>query len=184
VNFKFEGVACPTGAEVTFGIDPAPGFGTPTEIAGAIGLIWGSTWREVQTSEVTLASVLVKFGPNATGPSGEQAINSAGTDTAGSVAPNTAVLVQKITADGGRAGRGRFFMPGIKESDVGSNGAVDPTDLEGWQTAADDFLEALDTATLPMVVLHGDGSPITTPSVVTNLIVSSTVATQRRRLRR
>jgi hypothetical protein len=46
------------------------------------------------------------------------------------------------------------------------------------------FLEALDTADCAMVVLHGAGSPITTPTSVNALVVQRLLATQRRRLRR
>lgn len=96
--------------------------------------------------------------------------------------PNTALLVRKNTAGGGRRNRGRMFMPPawIGEEDIGPLGNIDASDLSDFQTLMGGFMTDIGAAGLVPVLLHSDGG---TPTVVTSLAVQSTVATQRRRLR-
>lgn len=183
VNFKFTGVAVPLGAEVTCGCALA-GAGAPEDVATVWAAAWQGTVKTEQSSEVTLASVLVKFGPNDVGASDEVPIGLAGTAAAGSAAPNTAVLVRKVTALGGHAGRGRWYWPGIIETQVGSNGFLTPAKLSDWQDAFDSFFTFLEASDFPPVLLHGEESPLSTPTPVTRFIVDPRVATQRRRLRK
>lgn len=183
VNLKFTGINLPTGAEMTFGVDQAAQ--TPVGVAGAVCTAWDlSGVQSLQTDETLLASVYVKFGPSLTGPSADVACGLAGVATGAGVHPNTAMLVKKVTPDGGRAGRGRMYMPGMPETVISDSGLVDAGFLGSANTAFEDFRARLNTATIPMILLHGAGSPISLPSVVTSLLVDPKVATQRRRLRR
>ena len=184
VNYKFTGVAVPLGAQVTLGVALANPAAGPDDVATTAAAGWTSSIRNEQVSEITLASVLVKFGPNDLGPSTEQPVGLAGTAAAGSAAPNTAVLVRKVTALGGHAGRGRMFIPGILETQVGSNGFITPSALTGWQDELDNFFTFMEASDLPPVVLHSEGSPLSTPTEIVQLIVDPRVATQRRRLRK
>lgn len=184
VNLIFTGGSVPTGAQCTFGID----IGGAPDNPGDCGLLVAQAWSVAGfiahlSNDVDLTSVLVKFGPNATGPSAEIATSE---ESAGGTAgvPHTAFLVHKNTAQGGRAGRGRLFIPTVPEDLVNGAGGLDTTLLAAIQSDCDVFLEELDTSFIPMVLLHGVGSPLETPTPVTSLTVQPVVATQRRRLRR
>lgn len=97
-------------------------------------------------------------------------------------APNVAILVQKRTPLGGRRNRGRFYLPFmLSQDDLEENGIIGTVALTATQTECNDFLTALQTADIPMFLLHSDGG---SPTVVTSLVVQQLAATQRRRLRR
>jgi len=98
---------------------------------------------------------------------------------------NCAVLVQKRSALGGRANRGRMYVPGtLGESVVSDSGSITSANLSGQQTAFNNLLTDLDTAfplsITGMVILH---SSALDPTVVTSLNVQQLISTQRRRLR-
>lgn len=97
---------------------------------------------------------------------------------------NAALLVQKKSALGGRAHRGRFFVPpfGITNSSTNEAGVILAADLAVIQTKWTNLMSAMaaDTAYSPMI-LHQAASPV--PTEITSLSVSPKMATQRRRLR-
>lgn len=98
---------------------------------------------------------------------------------------NNAVVVQKRTALGGRKGRGRMFLPPIyfDESAVSRFGNISPGTVSDVQDMVDVVKTHMNTTLgIDMLLFHNDG--VTAPSEVTELIVESTIATQRRRLRR
>ena len=173
----FTGTGAPTGAACTWGFDHT-GFADPDVVAAAqMGMFNTNIMPELcDTVSTTLCEV--KFGPNDTGPVGTDAAGTAGGVAATSAPPNTAYLVSKRTALGGRANRGRLYLPGVDEADVSAQGTFGTTAL---QAAVDQWLTDQDTNQLPMVILHND---VGSPTPVTQLIVSNRVATQRRRLRR
>lgn len=182
-NLRFSGDSSPNGAEVTLGFDASGYVGDVADMATEIGNEWIASIRTVMPSTVVLASVLVKAGPNATGPAAEVAVSSAGSGGGASASPNVAILVRKNTAAGGRTGRGRFYHPGPQESEVNPNGTLSGAFVSGMQTEVNDFFGALATAGLDSVLLHSETSPVTTPTPITSFTVDSRVATQRRRLR-
>lgn len=185
VNLRFTGDAIPTGAEITFGVAITGELVTPGEIAAAVGNLWDTSGVMGNLTEgVALTEVLVKNGPNATGPSAVYPLTVEGEVESPTVPANTSALVTKLTPAGGRAGRGRFYLPGVQENGVAENGQMDPTLTANIQAALTQFLTDLDTNDIAMVVLHGAGSPITTPTFVNALVVNQLMATQRRRLRR
>lgn len=94
---------------------------------------------------------------------------------------NTAMLIRKISATGGRRGRGRMYVPGIDEAFVSNAGVITAGQVTAINTHAATFLTNLVAANNPMVILHD--VPEVTPSPVTGLLCQSLVATQRRRLR-
>jgi hypothetical protein len=183
-NFIFSGSQYPTGAQVTLGLDVAAGSGTPLEVATDLALAWADHLLPQQASEMQLDGVLVKFGPEDTGPSAFAISGLAGELGNGGIAPNTAYLVSKSTLFGGRAGRGRFFMPGPLEADVTQGGTLASARRASLQTSLDAFRAQLLADSHEPVLLHGVGSPITTPSPIVAFTADGTVATQRRRLRR
>lgn len=132
------------------------------------------------TTNLLHAGVTIKYGPTATGAFFEHAGTGVGGKSGEGMSPNNAYLVRKRTALGGRANRGRLYLPGVDENNVNEAGQVGDTASGLIQDAIDDWEAALETIEMPMVILHtGSGDP--TP--VTSLIVDNTLATQRRRLR-
>lgn len=185
VNLIFAGDGCPLGAECTFGVSVASFGGGPTEAANeVIAQVDGNNLMDNLSDDIRLDRVLVKFGPNETGPSDEVSAGLGGGVSGECSAPNTTFLIRKITASGGRAGRGRMFLPGVAESAVTLGGNVVSPFASDNTSAWNAFRIDMNLADLPIVLLHGDGSPISTPTEVTSFLCDSKVATQRRRLRK
>lgn len=185
VNLKWSGASVPTGAECTYGVDISGYSGDPTDLGESVASAYNAANLDgVQVTTISLTSILVKFGPNVTGPSAEVATSFPGTISSPGNWPATSVLVQKNTSAGGRAGRGRMYWPGITESDVSVAGIVDTAYRLAMDTALTSFLDQHVVANHPMVLLHGDSSPIPTPLPILSLVPASQVATQRRRNRR
>lgn len=114
---------------------------------------------------------------------GEDIVNNVGTRGVNPPPPQCCVLAQKHTASGGRANRGRMFLPaGLVDeaSEVSAAGEVDGTRRATLEGFVDDFITNLLASDLTPVLFHSDGSPST---VVTSLTVLSTLATQRSRIR-
>lgn len=183
-NFKFGGPAAPNGAECTLGIDLGSFSDGPGDLATALGGMWAANILPTQVDDISLVSVLVKYGPDATGPSAEVAVGSSGSNSNPGTTPAVALLVQKTTAAGGRAGRGRMYVPGYNENLFDEAGVISGANLEALQEAWGDFYDALTVGDFGPVLLHGEGSPISTPTEITGFDVSSVAATQRRRQRR
>lgn len=184
VNLIFTGASVPTGAEVTFGVDNQGSTLTATLIADTVDTAYSNSGIAAEIADdVDLTTILVKKGPNATGASASEPSGNPGTGGEQS-SPNTAWLVRKETASGGRAGHGRFFLPGVPDGSMFANGQITSGHVTAMQLALDTFLLELEAQDIPMVVLHGAGSPISTPTLVTGLLCQTTAATQRRRLRR
>lgn len=184
INFVFAGAALPHGAEVTLGANISSYGGTPAQACSDAIDAWTTNMSPRQISAVNLASVRVKFGPNNVGPSAEVADGTPGGAGGAGVSSAVSVLIHKVTGAGGRAGRGRMFVPGVQETDVSDAGVIGGATLTAWQGSATGLLNDLGTALLIPALLHGVGSPITTPSTILSLTVDSIVGTQRRRQRR
>ncbi len=184
VNWKFGGSSCPLGAQVTCGVEIGATPVTPGALAAFLRDAWDDTMQDVQVSTCTHTSTLVKYGPTVTGPSAEVFSATVGSLGVNGIAPNVALLVSKVTAQGGRAGKGRFFMPGMTEADTTQGGDVDAAYLAAAQTAANELYGALEAVTQGPVVLHGPGIPQLAPTPITGFSVQARVATQRRRQRR
>jgi hypothetical protein len=114
---------------------------------------------------------------------GESRVTSAGGQAAACPTQNCALLIKKVTLSGGREGRGRCYLPGgyLAETDVTAAGIVTASVVTAFQAKATQFLDDLETAFLPMVLLHSN--PVNTPDLVTNFTVDNLIATQRNRLR-
>lgn len=183
-NFRFTGQNVPEGAEVTLGLDMTGFAGTPTDAAEALRDAWENEMLSQQTAQITLSEVLVKFGPNATGPSGTAASGQNGTAVGDSEAPQVAALISKQTAFGGRAGRGRMYLPGLHGDSFDAGGIMSSGNVAGLQTAINSFAAAVALTVGDPVLLHGADSPLGAPTPITAFVVSNKAATQRRRLRR
>jgi hypothetical protein len=114
---------------------------------------------------------------------GESRVTVVGGQAAACPTQNCAVLVKKVTSTGGREGRGRCYLPAgyLAETDVTAAGIVTASVVAALQAKATQFLDDLETALLPMVLLHSN--PLNNPDRVTNFTVDNLIATQRNRLR-
>lgn len=185
VNFRFTGSNLPQGAEMTLGVDlDLLGGQTPTDIGELVRDEWvAANIDSCYLNTMTMSSVLVKFGPNATGPSAVVSATAVGTATGESVPPNVAGLIRKNTGFGGRTGRGRMYLPGLPDNQVQEDGDLTPTWLTSLETVFGDFYVNLLAANCPPVLLHAPGSPVGAPMPLTGFTVDPKVATQRGRLR-
>lgn len=200
VTHIFSGVNLPNGGAIVYGIQNQLDF-TAQTIADACGTIFSTDVLPRLTSDVSLARTDAKLGPNDTGTSASSNNGAGpGAQSASSEPPNTAYLVTKSSALGGRRGKGRIFLPGVDAGNVDDAGTVNPVLVAAFQTELTDWLDHLATTDIPMHLLHDypytwalvggqprripdltDPPPI--PSVVVSLTLQTTVATQRRRLR-
>jgi hypothetical protein len=198
VNFTGENL--PHGGAVVFGFDN-PEDASPNEAAGLVWAAFAEFVPDCCTSDVALASVDVKLGPNETGGLGSYSAAAVpGAVGGSSLGPQCSILLEKRTGTGGRRGRGRMYVPGVYDGWVDDKGAY----VSGVQAQIDGFadtlLDSLTTAAVPMVVLHSpsytwtitDGQPrrvygdpglAPAPYLVTSLVCDPLIATQRRRLR-
>jgi len=183
-NFIYNGASAPTGAEWTLGLGISSYGGSPITLGEDLVSAYETANFDASTStDVDLSGVLVKFGPDATGPSAlfSAAVGGAADQDA---VPNVSYLIHKVTSLGGRAGRGRAYFPGVPEAQTEPNGTLDSTWRDNFQAAWDTFLTELTGLSVIPVVLHAADSPLTTPTAITSFVVDARAATQRRRLRR
>lgn len=156
----------------------------------------GVDWLHSEWNDVINASLgdTVTYGPDrlVVGQDGGDpltysgALSDVGAVSAFPMWPNSAVLIQKRTAVGGRRNRGRFYQPGFSiRNQITAAGVIDPDYLFDLQTNIDLFMTHVNAGTgfqsTDLVVLHS--SAPSTPAVITSLTADSKVATQRRRLR-
>lgn len=100
--------------------------------------------------------------------------------------PNVAFLLRKRTGAGGRANRGRMYMPGVSEQDVDGVGKVVPSKLTEWANALQAWGIERNTLHFRPYVLHSPNKLGITPppTLITIIGCDDVVATQRRRLRK
>jgi hypothetical protein len=171
---------------ITFGFD-APASPNPVTIANDIFLNITGTANPLQASAIgtqyTVGPVRVSVQQELGILSGEGTSVLVGTNAAVTQPPpQVAVLVQKRSGLGGRANRGRFYVPAvwIAEADIDNLGNLTTTVFNATQAQWNSFLVNQDTDGYGVWVLH---SGFGAPAQVTALNVQRKVATQRRRLR-
>lgn len=167
---------------ITLGLD----LSAPADQAMANDLYdaWTDALQGDTSSDFTFEICQLKEGPTATGPT----FDSAGPPLPGAVGVamvpcNTALLVRKNTALGGRKGRGRMYSVGqVMVDNIGGAGILSPTVVATLDADFFSFLGAVQgvTGVSGAVLLHSDA---TTPTPILGLNPQSRVATQRRRLR-
>jgi hypothetical protein len=181
------------------------GVANPTDmdaasVALAADAAWSANLAKAMTTEGITNETLAKLGPDASGPSAQVAVEGGtGVEIPPTCTPQVAYLISKNTALGGRRGRGRMYIPAVKEESVSVLGRLDTGITSRISAKLGPFLVALTTDDIPMVLLHDpptrwdlvDGQPrrvptsgsIPAPTPVLNLSLSPVVATQRRRNR-
>lgn len=180
-------------AFITFGCNPvdtdpsavAASLATAATQAGSLGSCIDSnvTWIAARASLGTDGSEdLVGVYP----------MNIPCTLSASTLPANCAMLVHKLTARGGRRGRGRFYIPWtIGTSTITEAGGVIASDVARVQAAVEVWAGQVNTLVGPVVLLHRPSEPGIAhpsspgaPNVVTGYRADPLVATQRRRLGR
>lgn len=159
---------------------------TATSMADSMRNIWGAAGRPFAAGNMTTEYTFVGCRTTKTVDGepvlGESLTSIVGTQSIDSIPANTAVLVKKNTAAGGRRNRGRMFLPAValQGSDVLPSGFLATGEQAARQTQVSDALAAMLAADIFPVLLHSDGG---TPTAIVSLAVASQVATQRRRMR-
>lgn len=180
-TFVYTGSAVPNGAAWTMGFSSSGFAGSVQAAADSIRDSWVEEFAPLTNINTRLDHVLVKFGPDATGPSAiSTSLQLGGVNDPPSPAA-VALLVRKQTALGGRQGRGRFYLPGLWDGAIDGGGLVLAGTVTAFQGACDDFLGKMAADGLDCYLLH-DGA--LAPTAITSLSVQGVVATQRRRQRR
>lgn len=178
-SFIFVGEALPYGAVCTLGLDVQGYAGSPDQAAQDVYERFAGVGQDLSGSIRTI-ECRVKFGPTEDGPSGSFSGETIGV-SGGSLGPNSAHLITKSTALGGRRGKGRMFLPGVGEANVDNGGNLSPAIISALSGSLGDFFAGLITDGLPPVLLH---EGVLAPTPVLNFNVESRIATQRKRLRR
>lgn len=180
VTHTYGGSPLPHGAANTYGISLGGGM-AGEELAEFLHTQWTGVWPSVGDSNAEMRSTIVKYGPNDVGPVFEYSEVISGSVSGNGTPPNTAILVQKVTALGGRRNRGRIYLPAVTNyagTEQGQLPAPIVTDLndrlETWQ-------DALGAADYLTYLFHSGSSD---PTIISTWRATSTYATQRRRLRR
>lgn len=181
LTLGFTGLNQPTGGAVTLGLNQSA-ISTPAGVLDAIEALFTPLHEAIAVESCILSSARVKFGPDATGPFVERTYSIPGDQGTDATGPQVAILVAKVTAFGGREGRGRLYYPGATDASVDASGDLGGGYLTQLQTAFDNFYDGLDTATCIPTLLHSD--PANTPDTILEFVVQTKVATQRRRVRR
>lgn len=185
VNLVYDGTSLPTGAQTTMGLRLDDETLLPLQVATLVDTALGDgDFMSASENGVNIAQILVKFGPNATGPSAQIATAHAGSAGSDGQNPNTSYLIHKLTLNGGHAGQGRWYQPGVYDPAIDENGSVHTGTITTLSEAYASFHASLLGAELIPVVLHGADSPIDEPSEIQGWVPDPVVATQRRRLRR
>jgi hypothetical protein len=183
VNLVFGGPGAPRGAQVVYGAQLVGGgaLTTPQDYADFARTAWETDIHPGLMSGLIFVEARVKFGPNATGLDATATSNTAGGLAVSGEAPQVAVLIRKITAQGGRQGKGRMFLPGIPETSV-SGGVVEQGTINVLDANFADWLAAHSLANFPVALLHQEAG--ISPFIVTEMFTQNIIATQRRRIRK
>lgn len=170
----------------TMGYDLTAFLGTPEEIAEVLYNHWRLRILIGQSSSLRLERCDLIVGNGSPFPASVSFIGGHQGGLAGNVLPqNSAVLVHKRTAFGGRRNRGRMFVPAmLGEAVVDNVGVITPAARTDFQNQFNNLLLDNRAANLDPVILHSEGiSPVTPPTNIATLQVDGRISTQRRRLR-
>lgn len=157
-----------------------PSDHSAAEIADFANAAWIAHIKAVFSGNLTLAIVLAKKGPDATGTSAVLPSGEAGSVSGDLDPPNTAYLIHKTGVIGGRRGQGRIYMPGVRSADTSNAGVIGSTLQDAITEAWVDWSTTMALDDMDLCLEHADGA---TPTVVTAVTCDASVATMRRRLR-
>lgn len=165
------------------------------ECAIEIGSAWTRNWPAAGLSNNwTFAGCDVAVGPPGEAEVGMINTNTAGTGGFATLPTNCALLITKITAQAGKGGRGRMFIPPgyLSEGEVDANGFLSGPALAGYTANATAFFEEAGSGSSPSILswmlFHNETGTVggggSLPDAITALSVQTQIATQRQRMRR
>lgn len=168
--------ASPMGSSVVtgFGVDTPPG----ENLLDKVEQWWDESLKLRTSNKYTLQRIEARNDVSVE----DRPVGSTGALMDAPAPPNTAALIRFGTGLVGRKYRGRMYLPGVLlDSEVSDSGTINGTvqaSLLGTMLYLKDLLGESDYAP---VILHSD---VGSPTTITTIGVETTVATQRRRLRR
>ena len=185
-------------AIVTFSLftDEAINLATAQDMADDFQANFNSNLALLFDTEVFIEPPTIKLGQGTDVPLEAVAAGAGtnGTNSGAFTPPNVAVLFKKSTGSGGKANRGRTYMPFCAaQSLVSENGTLDPTLLSSFTTHGETFRAQLATDHQEMIISNKIFNVPLPPHHVTRIKVGfpvtswvpeATIATQRRRLDR
>lgn len=185
MRYSFEGDAEPM--ITTMGVNVSTWGGDYVEGLEWLSDLWLAAIVSSLSETVTSGPYSLAVGQDGGDPiTYEYPATNAGDESGFPMWPNSAVLIRKDTASGGRRNRGRMYVPGFGlRSLVTPAGLIDPSYLEDFNTNLATMLATINAGTgfnaTNLGVLHSE--PPSAPAVITSLVAQSKLATQRRRLR-
>jgi len=172
-------------AEVTYAVS-LDGPGSQT-VASVLGSQFNTHVMPRLSDGILHSSTTLKVGPDEDGPSYVSTANQLGGRAGTAASCNVSWLVHKNSTLGGRRGKGRLYLPGVMEADVGSDGDMLDAQVTLMQTAMDAWYAGINgvSSVGTYVLEHAPGiSAEPLPTAVLSLTVDGHAATQRRRMRR
>jgi hypothetical protein len=171
----------------TIGVDVSGWGGDYVDGADWLAEQWFTCFQGGMSDDVTLGPPRIVVGQDGGDPltfSGTATV--VGSDTDFPLWPNSATLIRKISALGGRRNRGRMYVPGMAiRAQISQAGVIDAGFLADLQTNLNTFLEVVNTGATfnptDLGVLHSEAPAA--PAVIVDLVADPKLATQRRRLR-
>lgn len=192
---EFEGAAGTPSHITTIGIDLSAVGGDFVAAANNVMQAYGRAFKARTANSLTIQRVTLAVGSDGPGGSVVSSVNPiagtlAGTFEAIAMAP----IARKVTNELGRRGRGRMFLPGVLPSNwADQNGNISSPNRALLQDACNAFMSGLELGTespgageietppTPPVLLHS--AVPSTPTVIVDLAVQSTVGWIRGRIR-
>ncbi len=165
----------------------------PQPVLDAIHNAGRTMWAGLGPTNITLVKTMGYFHPAATKVSTvfESIPSQAGGNAPPTFPPNCAFLIKKSSTLAGRAGKGRWYFPGVREGsvdDVGTITGATVTSTTNLFTSYRDTIKAI-AGVADLVLVHNRAlgqadAEFWSPSPITNMICDPRIATQRQRLRR
>lgn len=187
--FVFTGAVGTQPYVTTMGLDLGDAGG---DFVGAANRAFDA-WEEVLIAEtsnaLTLDRVTLAVGSDGPGGSVDSSRTPIPGEDSGTYGPTAmSAIGRKVTAELGRAGRGRMFLPGfLAENAVDPDGSVVAARRDAITIALDTFVANLQLGgtvpgmLLPPVLLHSAGGPAPTP--IETMVCSDLVGWIRGRIR-
>jgi len=185
MRYQFEGDAEPM--ITTMGVNVSTWGGDFVEGLEWLSDLWLAAIVSSLSDAVTSGPYSLAVGQDGGDPiTYEYPATNAGNDSDFPMWPNSAMLIRKDSALGGRRNRGRMYVPGFAlRTLVTPAGLIDSAYLADFNTNLSTFLATVNAGTgfnaTNLGVLHSE--PPSAPAVITSLTAEAKVATQRRRLR-
>ena len=170
------------------------GTGSAQDTAVEISNAWHLNWGDASLASVwTFGGCDVAIGAPGGAEVGEYNVALQGSGNWSPLPTNCALLVTKITAQAGKGGRGRMFLPAgyLDEDMIDQNGFLSGPTLAGAGVKMNGFFEFAGSGTSDNVgawlLFHNTeaanvGGSLADP--ITSLSVQAQIATQRQRMRR